>query len=67
MAREEEIPYTQDEIKAMVKTIEQLRKEKEELIDKACEWLNKHHFDYRGLIENNLAIEATEENNQYKE
>ena len=24
----------------------------------AFEWLNKHHFDYRGLIEKNLASEA---------
>ena len=23
-------------------------------------WLNSHHFDYRGLIENGLAIEASE-------
>ena len=23
-------------------------------------WLNKHHFDYRGLIEKGLALEATE-------
>lgn len=30
------------------------------------EWLNKHHFDYRGLIEKGLAIEVTEENNPYK-
>ena len=27
-----------------------------ELID----WLNAHHFDYRGLIEKGLALEATE-------
>lgn len=24
------------------------------------DWLNAHHFDYRGLIENGLALEATE-------
>ena len=24
------------------------------------DWLNAHHFDYRGLIEKGLAIEATE-------
>ena len=30
-------------------------------------WLNAHHFDYRGLIEKGLAIEVTEENNPYKE
>jgi len=28
----------------------------EEYID----WLNSHHFDYRGLIEKNLALEAPE-------
>ena len=28
-------------------------------------WLNAHHFDYRGLIEKGLAIEVTEENNPY--
>lgn len=25
------------------------------------DWLNKHHFDYRGLIERGLAIEASED------
>lgn len=25
------------------------------------EWLNKHHFDYRGLIEKGLALEAPED------
>lgn len=30
------------------------------------DWLNKHHFDYRGLIERGLAIEVTKENNPYK-
>ena len=32
MITQEEIPYTREEIKAMVKTIDQLRKEKNELI-----------------------------------
>lgn len=27
---------------------------------KTIDWLNKHHFDYRGLIEKGLAIEAPE-------
>ena len=27
---------------------------------KSIDWLNAHHFDYRGLIEKNLAIEAPE-------
>ena len=30
------------------------------------DWLNAHHFDWRGLIEKGLAIEVTEENNPYK-
>jgi hypothetical protein len=30
------------------------------------DWLNKNHFDYRGLIPKDLAIEVTEENNPYK-
>ena len=25
---------------------------------KSIDWLNSHHFDYRGLIEKGLAIEA---------
>ena len=36
-------------------------------INKVIDWLNAHHFDYRGLIEKDLAIEVTEENNPYKE
>ena len=31
------------------------------------DWLNEHHFDYRGLIDKGLAIEVTEENNPYKD
>lgn len=30
------------------------------------DYLNAHHFDYRGLIPKGLAIEVTEENNTYK-
>lgn len=30
------------------------------------DWLNSHHFDYRGLIDKGLAVEVTEENNPYK-
>lgn len=37
------------------------------MFDKAFDWLNAHHFDYRGLIEKGLAIEVTEENNPYNE
>ena len=30
------------------------------------DWLNKNHFDYRGLIQMKLAIAVTKENNPYK-
>jgi hypothetical protein len=33
---------------------------------KAQDWLNTHHFDFRGLIPKGLAIEVTKENNPYK-
>ena len=33
---------------------------------KQIDWLNAHHFDYRGLIEKGLAIEVTEENSPYE-
>ena len=33
----------------------------------AIDWLNAHHFDYRGLIEKGLAIAVDENNNPYKE
>lgn len=33
---------------------------------KGLDWLNAHHFDYRGLIEKGLAIEVTKENNPYE-
>ena len=31
------------------------------------DWLNKHFFDYRGLIEKELAIKVTEKDNPYKD
>lgn len=31
------------------------------------DWLNKHRFDYRGLIEKGLACEVTEKDNPYKD
>ena len=31
------------------------------------DWLNAHHFDYRGLIEKGLAIEAPADMYKYKE
>ena len=39
MMEMEDIPITKEEYIAMVKTINQLRKEKHHLIDKACKWL----------------------------
>jgi len=32
----------------------------------SIDWLNSHHFDYRGLIDKGLAIEVTDYNNSYK-
>ena len=32
----------------------------------AHDWLNAHHFDYRGLIDKGLAIAVTKENNPYE-
>lgn len=34
----------------------------EEHLEKLMDWLNKYHFDYRGLIEKGLAIDATGKN-----
>ena len=31
------------------------------------DWLNKNHFDYRGLIPKGLAISVNKNNNPYKE
>ena len=30
------------------------------------DWLNSHHFDFRGLLERGLAIAVTKQNNPYK-
>lgn len=38
----------------------------EDVTYKYQDWLNAHHLDYRGLIEKNLAIAITKENNPYK-
>lgn len=38
-----------------------------EVVASQIEWLNAHHFDYRGLIDKGLAFEVTEEYNPYKE
>lgn len=46
MITQEDISYTKKEISAMMKTIQQLRKEKQELIDKVCEWIEDNIWDY---------------------
>lgn len=33
----------------------------------SIDWLNEHHFDYRGLMDKGLAIAVTEENTSYKD
>ena len=38
----------------------------EEGVSFLCDFYNKNHLDFRGLIEKGLAIEVTEENNPYK-
>lgn len=49
MITQEEIGYTKEEISAMMKTIDQLRKEKKELIDKVCEFIRINAYKYRQL------------------
>jgi len=37
-----------------------------ETFSEYLDWLNARHFDFRGLIKRELAIEVTEENNLYE-
>jgi hypothetical protein len=67
-------PFKFDEIKPYLRPISSMTEaESEEFANmeivgyNTYDWLNAHHFDYRGLIEKGLAIEVTEENNPYKE
>ena len=48
----EDIPINNEEYIAMVKTINQLRKEKQHLIDKALEWIER--FSYNSVITDNI-------------
>ena len=41
-------------------------RERADFTSESLDWLNTHHFDYRGLIEKGLAIKVTEENNPYE-
>lgn len=43
-------------------SIEKHQKSVIELQRMRCDWLNANHFDYRGLIEKGLAIDATGQN-----
>ena len=64
-------------LRPMSSMTEEEREEYHKLCDKyydiyfdsveSIDWLNAHHFDFRGLIEKGLAIEVTTENNPYKE
>lgn len=60
---EEEIEEFENLLEGIVDGIE--RWDKPDLCEE-YDWLNAHHFDYRGLIEKGLAIAVTEENNPYK-
>ena len=67
---------TEEERKELLSFGAVTRLENGEVIDVSCvgfdnhaivqDYLNSHHFDYRGLIEKGLAIAVTEENNPYK-
>lgn len=66
MTGEEEIEMTQileevyDSSFTMNKLVEDVRMQ-EYIPSKYVDWLNKHHFDYRGLIPKGLALEAPED------
>lgn len=69
-----------DDVKLYLRPMSSMTKEEKEEYHKLCDsydgiyfdsvnsidWLNKHHFDYRGLVPKNLAIAVIEENNPYK-
>ena len=44
MITQEEIPYTKEEVEAMVKTIAQLREEKKNLIDRIKDYIDTHEY-----------------------
>lgn len=63
------IEYCKPYLRPMSSMTEEEREEYHKLCDKyydiyfdsveSIDWLNAHHFDYRGLIENGLALEAS--------
>lgn len=48
----EEIPYTKEEIKSMVKTIHQLREDKKNLITKTMRWIKYESLAYLVSVAN---------------
>ena len=68
MTEEEKKEYRKTQITKWVKSVDCTNGGYYEHRDtlKTFDWLNAHHFDYRGLIDKGLAIEVTEENNPYK-
>ena len=62
------LPYWIESIKPYLRPLSSMTKEEKAYyfaIDeepvKCIDWLNEHHFDYRGLIEKGLALEAPED------
>lgn len=54
---------TEEEAKEYNHTCEHVEIEGDDIFFQTCDtidWLNAHHFDYRGLIEKGLALEAPE-------
>ena len=52
-------------IKPYLRSIYEYQELNKETFSEYLDWLNKHHFDYRGLIEKGLALNAPE--GMYKE
>ena len=60
--------YDETSIKPYLRPISSMTEEEEDELNSArmgnygedVDWLNAHHFDYRGLIEKGLALEAPE-------
>ena len=59
MTEEEKKEYSTFQYKITLQTHEYKELNKE-TFSEYLDWLNAHHFDYRGLIEKGLALEATE-------
>ena len=68
----DDLPYlrsmssmTEKEFKELKDTWEYLKHRPDVCVPSVAsyDWLNAHHFDYRGLIEKDLAIAVTKENN----